>query len=72
MAIRSVLSKHELNSTISSSFKEAIGIDNRTVYQEDAVWNFLNGNDVLVCLPTDGGKSFCFTCILVAFDALRG
>ena len=36
------------------------------------VWNFLNGEDVLVCLPPDGGKSFCFTSIPVVFDALRG
>ena len=70
MAIRSV-SEHELNSTISSSFKK-LGIDHPTVYQEDAVRNFLNGNDVLVCLPTGEGKSFCFACIPIVFDALRG
>ena len=55
MAICSILSKHELNSIVSWSFK-ALTIE---LLQEDALWNFLNGNDVLVWLPTDEGKPFC-------------
>ena len=40
--------------------------------QLEAVENFVSGRDVFLSLPTGGGKSFCFACLPLVFDFLRG
>ena len=40
--------------------------------QVEAVQKFVSGFDVFLSLPTGGGKSFCFTCLPLVFDFLRG
>ena len=37
-----------------------------------AIESFVEGNDVLVILPTGYGKSLCFALLPLAFDYLRG
>ena len=40
--------------------------------QKDAIKSFVEGNDVLVILPTGYGKSLCFALLPLVFDYLRG
>ena len=42
--------------------------------QREAVEAFISGRDVFVCLPAGSlyGKSFCYGCLPVVFDCLRG
>ena len=40
--------------------------------QEKAVFNLVNGKDVLVLQPTGSGKSIIFQCFPLVFDALHG
>ena len=37
-----------------------------------AIKSFVEGNDVLVILPTGYGKSLCFALLPLVFDYLRG
>ena len=49
----------------------ALGYENVHQDQFDVVLNFLKGNDVFVSLPTGGGKSLCYACLLLVYDRLR-
>ena len=40
--------------------------------QREAVEAFIYGRDVFVCLLTGYGKSFCYGCLPIVFDCLRG
>ena len=40
--------------------------------QREVVEAFVCGRDVFVCLPTGYGKSFCYGCLPIVFDCLRG
>ena len=40
--------------------------------QRDAIVSFVSSQDVFVSLPTGFGKSFCYQCLPVLFDCLRG
>ena len=40
--------------------------------QREAVEAFISGRDVFVCLPTGYRKSFCYGCLPIVFDCLRG
>ena len=40
--------------------------------QREAVEAFISGRDVFVCLLTGYGKSFCYGCLPIVFDCLRG
>ena len=44
----------------------------RSNQQELAIKNFVQGDDVFVCLPTGSGKSLCYCILPAVFDALRG
>lgn len=63
------VSKSNLDAAIDSAF-EKLGIAEATIHQKEAVSNFVVGNDVLVCIPTGEGKSFCFSTIPLVFDIL--
>ena len=39
-----------------------------TAEQKLAITNFVKGQDVLICLPTGGGKSLCYATITLIFD----
>ena len=39
---------------------------------KDAIKSFVEGNDVLVILPTGYGKFLCFALLPLVFDYLRG
>ena len=61
--------------TILQVIREAgrkIGINNLTEDQEQSVYHFIHGHDVLVCLPTGSGKSICYAILPLVFDALLG
>ena len=68
-----------LEATVPSSmFVEAVkssfgilGIDKPTTDQEAAVKAFLEGQDVMVVLPTGEGKSLCFAAQPLVFDCLK-
>lgn len=47
-----------------------LGIVSLTEEQEQAVYHFIAGHDVLVCLPTGSGKSICYAMLPLVFDAL--
>ena len=55
---------------VKSSFG-IFGIDKPTTDQEAAVKAFLEGQDVMVVLPTGEGKSLCFAALPLAFDCLK-
>ena len=38
--------------------------------QLQAIRSFMEGNDVLICLPTGSGKSLCYSVLPYAFDDL--
>ena len=38
--------------------------------QKEAITSFVEGNDVLVILPTGYGKSLCFALLPLVFDCL--
>jgi len=40
--------------------------------QREAVEAFISGRDVFVGLPTSYGKSFCYGCLPIVFNCLRG
>ena len=40
--------------------------------QNMAIQGFLDGRDVFIVLPTDFGKTACFTCLPHAFDLYHG
>ena len=48
-----------------------LGIQTPTTNQIDTSFNFMVGKDVLVCLPTGEGKSYCFASIPIVFDTLH-
>ena len=45
---------------IYTQLKEKFGYDSFRPFQEDAIKTVLNGQDVLLILPTGGGKSICY------------
>ena len=49
----------------------ALGYSALKAEQEQAITHFVNGNDVLVSLPTGYGKSLCFALLPRVFDILR-
>ncbi len=65
------LSKANLDSAILDSFHE-LRIRDPSIDQIDSVRNFVIGKDVLVCLPTGAGKSFCYAVLPVVFDKIVG
>ena len=48
-----------------------IGVESLKEHQREAIVSFVDGNDVLVCLPTGYGKSLCFAVLPLVFDYLR-
>ena len=40
--------------------------------QREAVEAFISRRDVFVCLPTGYETSFCYGCLPIVFDSLRG
>lgn len=50
----------------------ALSISSLTEDQERSVYHFIDGRDVLVCLPTGSGKSICYAILPLVFDALSG
>lgn len=65
-----VVSKQDLNIAILAAFQD-LGYDKPTAEQAEAVSQFVCGRDVLVILPTGGGKSMCFMTLPLVFDNLR-
>ena len=49
-----------------------LGYDKLKTEQLEAIFAFLNGNDVFVSLPTGYGKSIIYAILPYAFDNLRG
>ena len=45
-----------------------LGYENVRQDQFDVVLKFLEGNDMFVSLPTGGGKSLCYACLLLVCD----
>ena len=39
--------------------------------QKLAIRSFASGNDVMTCLPTGYGKSYCFAILLHIYDCIR-
>ena len=64
-------SKEVVEAAIFSSCT-TIGIANLKEKQKEVITYFVEGNDVLVILPTGYGKSFCFALLPLVFDRLRG
>ena len=65
-----VVPKQDLNTAILAAFQD-LGYDKPTAEQAEAVSQFVCGLDVLVILPTEGGKSLCFVTLPLVFDNLR-
>jgi ATP-dependent DNA helicase RecQ len=49
-----------------------LGYFDLKVEQKDVIKQFVNGNDVFVCLPTGYGKSLCYCCLPILYDLLEG
>ena len=49
-----------------------MGYERLFTKQREAVEAFFSGKDVFVCLPTGYGKSFCYGCLPLVFDGLKG
>ena len=64
------VAKRELYVSVLRSFQK-IGYDQPTYEQAQAVCKFTQGKDVLVILPTGGGKSLCFAALPHVFDYLK-
>ena len=63
------VSRQDLNVAILAAFQE-LGYDRPTKEQAEAVSEIIRGRDVLVILPTGGGKSLCFITLPLIFDNL--
>ena len=48
-----------------------LGYRRPTANQEFVIMEFLQGNDVFVCLPTGEGNSLCYLTLPLVFDSLR-
>ena len=64
-------SRETVEAAIASSCA-VIGVVELKEKQKDAIKFFVEGNDVLVILPTGYGKSLCFALLPLVFDYLRG
>ena len=68
----------QVNSTSTLDIDKALDIASQRMgyerfpKQREAVEAFISGRDVFVCLPTGYGKSFCYGCLPIDFDCLRG
>lgn len=58
-------------SSVLHKAASSLGYKVLKVEQEQAITHFVNGNDVLVSLPTGYGKSLCFALLPRVFDLLR-
>ena len=63
--------KEALEAAIASSCA-TMGVAKLKDKQREAIISFVEGNDVLVILPTGYGKSLCFALLPLVFDCLRG
>ena len=59
-----------LTIAINSSFVK-LGYKCPTAEQKLAITNFVKGQDVLICLPTGGGKSLCYATIRLHCTVLK-
>ena len=64
------VTKRELYVSVLRSFQK-LGYDQPTYEQAQVVCKFAQGKDVLVILPTGGGKSLCFVALPYVFDYLK-
>ena len=64
-------SREAVEDAIASSCA-VMGVVELKEKQKEAIKSFVEGNDVLVILPTGYGKSLCFALLPLVFDYLRG
>uniref|UniRef100_A0A1X7UPI7 DNA 3'-5' helicase n=1 Tax=Amphimedon queenslandica TaxID=400682 RepID=A0A1X7UPI7_AMPQE len=62
--------RHHLDSIIRCC-AHSCGYEDLKKEQKNAITTFVEGNDVFVCLPTGFGKSVCYFCLPLIFDALN-
>ena len=63
--------KEAVEAAIASSCT-TVGVANLKDKQKEAITSFVEGNDVVVILPTGYGKSLCYALLPLVFECLRG
>ena len=59
-----------VSDAIVGAFQQ-LGYSNLTASQEEAIFEFVKGRDVIVSIPTGEGKSLCYATLPFVFDVLR-
>ena len=68
------LDVHLPEPVVRQAVKEAfakLGYHEPTQSQDEAIYHFIMGEDVFVCLPTGSGKSLCYATLPLIFDILK-